>query len=142
MSYRASLKNGQLVEDEKGPLIVTHNYVASVNNNDLTVTDRDHDNNDLTVSNDHDIIDLSKHDPNIPLDLSMTKVKTEVTSSILISPGMDDISDSGYITSPVSMESGLDLTVAKKTQDFSDTVNILNIKYIKIFCSHFRLVRA
>ena len=139
MSYRASLKNGQLVEDEKGPLIVTHNYVASVNNNDLTVTSRDHDNN---VTEDHDIIDLSnaKHDPNIPLDLSMTKVKTEVTSSILISPSMDDISDSGYNTSPISMESGLDLTVAKKTQDSSDLVNI-RLEH-NIFCSHFRLVRV
>jgi len=115
--YRASLKNGELVRDEKGPLVVTHNYIPIFdNNNDTFIKDEEY-----------------------PLDLSVKLEKQEIQTIVEANPEPVDVNDSGYITNDISPCAVVDLTmksIEEPTSNVDDDVVItktvpgeLQIKY-------------
>ena len=121
MRYRASLKNGELVKDEKGPLIVTHNYIPIFdNNNDTFIKDEEY-----------------------PMDLTVKREKLEVldiqSTTVEANPEPIDANDSGYITNNLSPSAVVDLTIKhseEPTSNVDDEVVItktvpgeLQIKY-------------
>jgi len=115
--YRASLKNGELVKDEKGPLVVTHNYIPIFdNNNDTFIKDEEY-----------------------PLDLSVKLEKQEIQTIVEANLEPFDVNDSGYITNDISPCAVVDLTmksIEEPTSNVDDDVVItktvpgeLQIKY-------------
>jgi len=91
--YRASLKNGVLVEDERGPLIVTHNYYHVYNNNN--------DGCNLNQESLH-----SNHDQDYPLDLSTKLLEPKIEAKI----------ESADTTASCPSPCLIDLTVKKNVE--------------------------
>ena len=109
LRYRARMKNGELVEDQAGPLIVTHKYLPA---------EDDH------VIN-HNDDEFSQHDPNLPLDLTKPRkieTKTIVVNPIIMASSASSsvlMNDSGYTASPQSADVGLDLSNFNKKESKS-----------------------
>ena len=109
LRYRARMKNGELVEDQAGPLIVTHKYLPA---------EDDH------VIN-HNDDEFSQHDPNLPLDLTKPRkieTKTIVVNPIIMASSASSsvlMNDSGYTASPQSADVGLDLSNLNKKESKS-----------------------
>ena len=91
--YRASLKNGVLVEDERGPLIVTHNYYHVYNNNN--------DGCNLNQESLH-----SDQDQDYPLDLSTKLLEPKIEAKI----------ESADTTASCPSPCLIDLTVKKNVE--------------------------
>ena len=75
------------MKDEKGPLVVTHNYIPIFdNNNDTFIKDEEY-----------------------PLDLSVKLEKQEIQTIVEANPEPVDVNDSGYITNDISPCAVVDL---------------------------------
>ena len=86
-----------MVRDEKGPLIVTHNYIPVFDNN-----------NDTFI-----------RDEECPLDLSVKLEKQEIAE---LNPEPVDANDSGYITNDISpcTDAVVDLTMKPSEEPISN----------------------
>jgi len=119
--YRAKLKNGVLVEDERGPLIVTHNYYQIYNNN----------NDDGGCSMNQDAWNC---DQDYPLDLSTkllvpkieAKIESADTTASCPSPCLIDLTVKKNVDPDTSSQTQVERRIPSEIQSMYPHLKMTN----------------